>query len=91
VYLLDLNLTLWTLFLPQIILPSLFKEDWIGTCSVDWEHKCRNAGTAGSLEILIKVRTDRWLYHGPEFMFEFLTFLVSKIGVEGCNMLEGSE
>ena len=52
-----------------MILSSLIKEDWINTCSLEWEHQCRNADTAGSLEMLVKVRIDLWLYHGPVFMF----------------------
>jgi hypothetical protein len=39
-----------------MILSSVIEETWNNARFQEWEHECRKAETAGSLELLVKVR-----------------------------------
>ena len=45
-----------------MILSSVIQESWINTRVLEWENECRNAESARSLEMLVKVR-NALLYH----------------------------
>ena len=46
-------MTIWN---AQMILSSVIEETWNNARVQEWEHECKKADSAGSLEMLVKVR-----------------------------------